>query len=793
MRQGLGAQRRELCERAELRVYIHGHVCGSAPVVKEWRIVTGGSSNTFEKLRKTSEGGDLEQNGNRDSEAHMAMEIRRDLGELADWRGPASAEAVTLARAIEVTMDALFGNSLTGEFTWSLGAHYLQPGVQSVNFRLERDDKGWKAYADEIEAALSLWLYSVGELERDKHEQEQNQHQQEQNQHQQEREQHKSPGTRPRKDDGWLRAKGLPAKHSLRLLGPSTPALCRDLQWWIPRDVAGIMGAEKDKDGMLEVANHRVVGCGSGPEIASQYPSDQTQKYKSRELEKLSFDQAGKLVDGEGTGYDLLATESYDRLKLVYAQDMFSSFMWAAAKTLTTPVEGGADIRPNNTSGDNAWQSFTLRNALLSKMAQDIQSTGLGSLDQIYLSIIPSLSVEQKLPQADEIVKLARQHAKRHEQLQHWQEAGDAYLWLFRTAKTFQDQIDIATRATAKTPPELSRIATRATAVLMEYLRTLTLAIEMREAQQYDERDVQGLKELKSSLEKELKSSLEKELKAADPGILSSLMRLYKEQNRSWNCDLVQETESAGEEDATYLEKFFNFTKLHQVAQPGGRWRLEEHVGNGKDANPKDIHDWTPLHYAAARGSADVTKKLLQGRADANARDLLEWTPLHYACQHGAISIVQELLREGAELDVRGRDGVAPLHCAAMNGHLEVVRSLIEAGAAADVLDASGNTPLLWAAYKGCEDVVQYLWQDVNKKLRDHNGRAALHLAATAGGVEVVKWLVKPGTDKDAGADKDAKDRFGRTPLHWAAGKGHEAVVRLLRVHIAQPSSTTLP
>jgi hypothetical protein len=31
------------------------------------------------------------------------MKIRRDLGKFGDWHGPASAEAIMLARAIEIT------------------------------------------------------------------------------------------------------------------------------------------------------------------------------------------------------------------------------------------------------------------------------------------------------------------------------------------------------------------------------------------------------------------------------------------------------------------------------------------------------------------------------------------------------------------------------------------------------------------------------------------------------------------------------------------------------------------
>jgi ankyrin repeat protein/preprotein translocase subunit SecA len=59
---------------------------------------------------------------------------------------------------------------------------------------------------------------------------------------------------------------------------------------------------------------------------------------------------------------------------------------------------------------------------------------------------------------------------------------------------------------------------------------------------------------------------------------------------------------------------------------------------------------------------------------------------------------------------------------------------------------------------------------------RDDQGKTALHHAITQNQLEleVVHWLL------DYGADKEAKDRDGLTPLHWASREGHTTAVALL-------------
>ncbi|CAM1508997.1 Fc.00g027360.m01.CDS01 [Cosmosporella sp. VM-42] len=692
----------------------------------DWSMGTVGDPTTSYEPLQSMESKEAENPSKKPSKAHKVMMIRRDLGKLADWRGPASKEAIALARAIEITMDALVAGRDSG-FTWILPACR----GDTIHFRLRHQNGKWRAFSDEIEAALSLWLYSVNEEEM------------------------KAPKVSDG-DDAWHRAKGTPSKLSLHLLGSKTPSLNRDLWWWMPRDAARIIEVEEkeeeeeedDQCDKLEVENHRIVGCCSDPSGAPQHLDKRT-RYKSCRLTSLSFDDKTKAAN------TILATESYSPLKLLYAQDMFSAFMWAVAQTPTKTFETRADIHPDDISGYDAWQSFTLRNDQLSRIAQDIQSTGLGSLEDIYLGIIPPLSAMDKLPQADGIIELARQQAKRHEQLENWKEASDVYLWLFQMGQTF---------------PKESGIAAKATAVLMEYLRQVTAAIELREAR-HEKTDLLQLKELKSTMEEKLNNGVQE--------VLSNLIKLYRKQDRPWECTLMPEAgeeDTSDEEEDTSFAEMFNFTKAHQFTQSRRYFHsLIEELKAKENANARDIHDWTPLHYAAAKGSITAAKLLLRRQADANARDLQEWTPLHYACQNNETSIVQSLLRGGADVNVQGRNGVAPLHCAAKNGCQDVVSSLIEAGAAIDILDASGNTPLLWAAYMGHEDVVRYLEPDANTKLRDHNGRTALHLAAVAGKLDMSKLLAN-----ELGVKKEAKDQWGGTPLHCAAEGGHEAIVRLL-------------
>ena len=132
---------------------------------------------------------------------------------------------------------------------------------------------------------------------------------------------------------------------------------------------------------------------------------------------------------------------------------------------------------------------------------------------------------------------------------------------------------------------------------------------------------------------------------------------------------------------------------------------------------------------------------------------------------------VKRAIAAGADLDAKMQGGYTPLHLVAIYDHKEIAELLIAKGADVNAKDENSLTPL--------DQAIQRKKIEIANLLRKRGGKRgavySIHVAAK-GDIEAVKQHLA------AGADVNAKDEDGGTPLLYAAAYGHKEIVELLIV-----------
>ncbi len=210
-----------------------------------------------------------------------------------------------------------------------------------------------------------------------------------------------------------------------------------------------------------------------------------------------------------------------------------------------------------------------------------------------------------------------------------------------------------------------------------------------------------------------------------------------------------------------------------------------------------DRNGASPLHWAAAYGRQPGMASLLAAGADVDARSFVGFRPLHWwAIWSGDAAVFEALLAAGADLHARDGLGFTPLHEAAEESNLASVKALLDAGADVNARNGGGGGPILMAAYRGQDEVVELLLAagadanqrgDVFAHSEWERGEVTpLHMAASA----LVDYVSSPeATERvtalllKSGAEINAEDWVGRTPLDDAIEQDNAAVQSLLRSH----------
>uniref|UniRef100_A0A914GWL2 Ion transport domain-containing protein n=1 Tax=Globodera rostochiensis TaxID=31243 RepID=A0A914GWL2_GLORO len=227
-------------------------------------------------------------------------------------------------------------------------------------------------------------------------------------------------------------------------------------------------------------------------------------------------------------------------------------------------------------------------------------------------------------------------------------------------------------------------------------------------------------------------------------------------------------------------------TAMHMCARSGNESILSAMVNKiGPGAvqivqNKKSKNGWSPLLEACARGHVGVSRILLQHHARIDVFDDAGRTALHLASANGHIELTKLLLKYKAFVNSKAKNGEAPLHLAAQYGHARVVNMLVqEHGASLEAITLDNQTALHFSAKYGQLVVAQTLLAlGANPNARDDKGQTPLHLAAENDFPDVVKLFLKMKQNNHAVLT--AVDHSGFTCAHIAAMKGSLAVVKEL-------------
>eukprot|EP00741_Cyanophora_paradoxa_P008855 tig00001388_g8572.t1 len=285
-------------------------------------------------------------------------------------------------------------------------------------------------------------------------------------------------------------------------------------------------------------------------------------------------------------------------------------------------------------------------------------------------------------------------------------------------------------------------------------------------------------------------------MRAAEEGDLTTIEELLRDETAN-----VNETNSAGVSAVVYAARAEQWAAVRLLASRGA----------DVDACSK-MYRKTPLIWASKAGDLDTVRFLLDRGASVTHRDVDHMTAALVAADATHWEAVWLLLDRGADVNVKpSQDKKTLLMMAAIQANAEAIRGLCVRGAKVDIAQVDGITPLMYAAYVGDVESVRALIEaGANVNHKDRNGTTVLFWAISHGGSdEVVRVLLEKGSDgnekaevvqlapismaakigrfdvvsvlAECGAEVDAKDEDGCTPLMIAAAAGaHEAVRALL-------------
>jgi hypothetical protein len=391
--------------------------------------------------------------------SQVLLNVRKRLGHLTQIAEPVSVEAVALARSMSLVLNQLFplGGGLVDEdlkngFQWSINTIMQGRGSSDASlgpllgspqmggflrhdnilFKAQHDGEEWNVSPTDFDAILSLCISAYVA---------------------------KTPvscgDTYQTHLGGLSLSKNSRIRHT-KLLGvaidPSihgaedsiredsdilaerklrTNTLLRDLNWWTNdprilnlnqiRDtgiISNITTSRGPQDQMIEVlVEFYGLSATSGLAKAAEHDFTTTPNHRP---------------DNYGVPLSIV---SVDSLTAVLSFHLLSAFIWAISPLISTETFSESTVEDADrfevSQFASTWNLLTLRNKLLSKLVYEIAETGVATIEDVLLCIIPPFSVRGLLPNND-VLRVLLDRVQDAEKDHDWMQVKDIYLNLLK-------------------------------------------------------------------------------------------------------------------------------------------------------------------------------------------------------------------------------------------------------------------------------------------------------------------------------------------------------------------------
>ncbi|KAL6887264.1 hypothetical protein HDV57DRAFT_525688 [Trichoderma longibrachiatum] len=710
---------------------VREHVVSQDEKSPKWTVRTGGNQ-PYRPLREPSS--DIDE-ARKESAAHKMMVTRQMLCKLSKWKSSVREEAVLLSRAIELAAETFLSKLPDGKLVWTIAANFREID-EDIFIGLEKKEGKWRVEEQNLEAALSLWLYSTSSAR-------------------------ESNGEQPL---------------NLRLYGPvqSRGRLSRDLVWWMPEeDGSEENGSEEDgSEGNRSEGKLRYVVVGFTSEV-----QDSTGK-------SLEMDTVHKPNE------EYLVVECVDTRERLYCRDLLFSFLRAVAKMPEVTIESArskSQMRYKDMT--DGWEQLKLENTTISGLARKLEKIGFGALSDIYFDLTMPLSLERKLTNIKDVIDEANEQAQKYEQSHQWKNLVDTCCCLLDLAKQFDmEKEPSGPKAVAvcleyfcrlRHEAELQRDEVRGEKELTMQLEVLKERLESINKDLGEFALFPRVKHFLAESGRGYATTFDM-LIGATPDATTMFPESFNIVDKHRQ---LMRASGSGKTLYWWAEELgnvdiFGWSPLHYAAN----WQMGDvrfviwDVGDVLSL--RDLMGRTPLHHACLKGNKKAVDLLLAGSVPIEVAGNDGITPIHCAVLSGNSNILERLIEEvNSDRLKHSRESTShvdrnrrlPIHWAAAQGRTDMVQLLKDD---IDLKDRFGWACIHLAVIYKHKTLLEYLTKDLSAdvNLRDNNSRTPLHLAMDIRSWEAFNVLIQ------AGAKLNVKDRDGLTPLHKARTALHLAI-----------------